>query len=66
VVAQFGSTVHAFRSFGRIRRSRNAFEYPDSGSPRATEADVEDAIATASRALDAARVILDQDVLGPF
>src|SRR5215472_10237800 len=26
--AQFGSTVKSFRSFGRIRRARNNFEYP--------------------------------------
>jgi len=28
--AQFGASVQAFKSFGRIRRARNDFEYPDS------------------------------------
>src|SRR5580704_16616770 len=28
VLAQFGSTVRVFRSFSRIRRARNGFEYP--------------------------------------
>jgi len=28
VLAQFGSTVLVFRSFSRIRRARNGFEYP--------------------------------------
>jgi hypothetical protein len=27
VIAQFGTTVRIFRSFGRVRRARNSFEY---------------------------------------
>lgn len=38
VTAQFGSSVRAFRSLGRIRRARNSFEYPDTDTagPRPT------------------------------
>lgn len=33
VNAQFGTTVRVLRSFGRIRRARNSFEYPSSETP---------------------------------
>lgn len=63
VTAQFGSTVRAYRSFGRIRRARNSFEYPSSNSPGPDSGDIDDAIAVASQAHEAAMTILDQDVL---
>lgn len=61
--AQFGSTVRAFRSFSRIRRARNTFEYPRTDAPGPSPDDVCDAITTATQARDAAVTILNQDVL---
>lgn len=61
--AQFGTTARVFRSFGRIRRARNSFEYPSSGSPDPANADIDDAITVATQAREAAATILDQDVL---
>jgi len=49
VMAQFGSTVRAFRSFGRIRRARNSFEYPSTIAPGPSADDVADAIAAPPR-----------------
>lgn len=66
VIAQFGRTVRALRSFGRIRRARNSFEYPSSNSPGPTNDDVDDAVTVATGVLDSARVILDQGVLTPW
>jgi hypothetical protein len=64
--AQFGSTIRAFRSFGRIRRSRNRFEYPDSDTASPSSDDVHDAITTATAARDGAITILDRDLLTPW
>ncbi len=63
VVAQFGTTVRAFRSFSRIRRARNAFEYPSTSAPGPSAEDVSDAIAIATQVRDAAITILQQDLL---
>jgi hypothetical protein len=63
VIAQFGSAVHVFRAFGRIRRARNSFEYPSTTAPGPSPDDVTDVITVATRARDAATAILDQDVL---
>lgn len=64
--AQFGSTVKAFGSFGRIRRTRNTFEYPSTITPGPSPDDVRDAITTATEARDAAMTILEQDLLTPW
>jgi len=61
--AQFGRTVNAFKAFGRIRRARNTFEYPDTDSGGPTYDDVVDALDVARRALEAATTILDQNLL---
>jgi hypothetical protein len=61
--AQFGSTVRAFRSFGRIRRARNSFEYPRTDAPGPSRDDARDAITTATQAREAAVTILERDVL---
>jgi len=61
--AQFGSTVKAFGSFGRIRRARNNFEYPSTITPGPSPDDVRDAITTATQARDAAMTILEQNLL---
>lgn len=63
VNAQFGTTVRVLRSFGRIRRARNSFEYPSSETPGPSPDDVRDAIEVASQVREAATTILDQDVL---
>jgi hypothetical protein len=63
VTARFGATVRAFRSFGRIRRARNNFEDPSSNSPGPAGDGIDDAIAVATRAREAATRILDQNVL---
>ena len=60
------ATVQAFRSFGRIRRTRNNLEYPDTDTPDPTGDDVADAITTGRNARNAAATILDQDVLTPW
>ena len=63
VLAQFGSTVLVFRSFSRIRRARNGFEYPSTVTPGPSADDVTDAIAIATQTRDAAATILEQDLL---
>jgi hypothetical protein len=63
VIAQFGTTVRVFRSFGRVRRARSSFEYPSSNSPGPTRDDIDDAIAVATKGREAAMTILDQNVL---
>jgi len=66
VGAQFGASVPVFRSFGRIRRARNSFEYPTADRPSPSADDVDDAVATAARARAAAATILDQNLLTPW
>jgi hypothetical protein len=58
--------VRAFRSFSRIRRARNSFEYPSTSSPGPAAEDVGDAIAAASQARDAAITIMHQNVLSTW
>ncbi len=62
IPAQSGSTVRVFRAFGRIRRSRNSFEYPSTTAPGPSP----DAITVATQAREAATTILDQGVLTPW
>ena len=66
VQAQFGGAGSPFHSFGRIRRSRNAFEYPDSDAAGPDVEDVEDAIGVAGDALQAARALIDSGHLEPW
>jgi len=54
------------RSFGRIRRARNNFEYPSTTAPGPSPDDVSDAITTATQARDAAVQILEQNLLTPW
>ena len=61
--AQFGD---AFRSFGRIRRNRNRFEYPGDVTNEPDDDDVLDAIGVATKAATAARAILDGGTLGSW
>jgi hypothetical protein len=66
VTAQFSASVRAFRSFGRIRRARNNFEYPSSNTPGPSGDDVDDAVTVATQVHKAATTILDQEMLTPW
>jgi len=66
VTAQFGSTVRALRSFSRIRRARNSFEYPSTETPGPSVDDVQDAIRVAREVNDAAVKILQGGILSPW
>jgi hypothetical protein len=63
VNAQFGATERVFRSYGRIRRARNNFEYPSGDGPGPSGDDIDDAIGVARQTHEAATTILDQGVL---
>jgi HEPN domain len=66
VTAQFGSTIRALRSFSRIRRARNSFEYPSTETPGPSGDDVKDAIRVAREVNDAAGKILEAEILSPW
>ena len=66
VNAQFAGSVRTFKAFGRIRRARNRFEYPDADTAGPTREDVDDAVQSATAARDAASTILDRDLLRPW
>ncbi len=66
VRAQFGGAGSPFRSFGRIRRNRNAYEYPDSDQGGPDDGDVDDALAVSQDALAAARALIGSGQLGPW
>ena len=66
VTAQFGAAVRTFRSFSRIRRTRNTFEYPSSSAPGPAAEDVDDAVKIATEAHSATGAILDQELLTPW
>jgi len=66
VIAQFGSTIRALRSFSRVRRARNSFEYPSTETPGPSDDDVRDAIRVAREVNDAAVKILESRVLSPW
>ena len=63
VIAQFGTTIRALRSFSRLRRARNSFEYPNAEIPGPSGDDVKDAIRVAGEVNDAASKILDSGIL---
>lgn len=60
VIAQFGSTIRALRSFNRVRRTRNSLEYPDIDTPGPTHDDVTDALTIAEHVRTAATRIIKQ------
>ena len=66
VIAQFGSGIRALRSFSRLRRARNSFEYPSTETPGPSEDDVKDAIRVAREVNDAADKILESGLLSPW
>lgn len=67
VTAQFGSAIRALRSFGRLRRARNGFEYPGTETPAGpSQDDVQDAVRVAREVSAAAGKILDRRILTPW
>ena len=64
--AQFGSSIRALRSFSRIRRARNSFEYPSTETPGPSGDDVMDAIRVAREVNDAAAKVLESEILSPW
>jgi uncharacterized protein (UPF0332 family) len=66
VVAQFGTSIRGLRSFSRLRRARNSFEYPSTDTPGPSEDDVKDAIRVAREVNDAAGKVLESGVLSPW
>jgi hypothetical protein len=66
VIAQFGSSIRALRSFSRLRRARNTFEYPSTETPGPSEDDVNDAIRVAREVNEAADKILESGILSPW
>jgi hypothetical protein len=66
VIAQFGTSIRALRSFSRLRRARNSFEYPSTETPGPSEDDVKDAIRVAREVNDAASKILESGVLSTW
>jgi HEPN domain-containing protein len=66
VIAQFGSSIRALRSFSRVRRARNSFEYPSTETPGPSEDDLKDAIRVAREVNDAADKVLASGILSPW
>lgn len=66
VIAQFGSSIRALRSFSRLRRARNSFEYPSTETPGPSGDDVKDPIRVAREVNDAAGKILKSEILSPW
>jgi hypothetical protein len=68
VRAQFNDRggVEVFGRLNRLRRRRNATEYPDVDSPTVTTDDARQALATARETLDAARRLIDSGRLDRF
>jgi hypothetical protein len=66
VIAQFGTSIRALRSFSRLRRARNSFEYPSTDTPGHSGDDVKDAIRVAREVNVAAGKILESAVLSPW
>jgi len=63
VTAPFGSSIWTLRSFSRLRRARNSFEYPSTETPGPSGDDV---IRVAREVNDAAGKILESGVLSPW
>jgi HEPN domain-containing protein len=68
VRAQFNDRggLEVFGKLDRLRRRRNATEYPDADTPTVTEEDAAQALATAHETVAAARRLLESGRLGPF
>ena len=58
--------MEVFGRLNRLRRRRNATEYPDADSPGVTADDARQALTTASQTLEAAKRLMDSGRLAPF
>ena len=58
--------IRELRSFSRLRRARNSFEYPSTETPGPSEDDVKDAIRVAHEVNHAAGKILESGILSPW
>ena len=68
VRAQFNDRggMEVFGRLNRLRRRRNATEYPDPDSPTVTEGEARQALATARETVDAAKRLIESGRLDPF
>jgi HEPN domain-containing protein len=66
VRAQFDSNDKVFEKVNRLRRRRNATEYPKDDSPTISRDDAKQAISTARTALEAAHRLVDTGELEPY
>ncbi len=68
VRAQFNDRggMEIFGRLHRLRRRRNATEYPDLDSPTVTDGDATHALATAREVLGAVNRLVDSRKLDPF
>ncbi len=68
VRAQFGGGrgKPVFDRINRLRRRRNATEYPSPDSPAVTTEDAKDALAVARETVEAVKQLLESGRLGPF
>jgi hypothetical protein len=68
VRAQFNDRggVAVFGRLNRLRRRRNATEYPDADSPTVTSDDAHQALTTARATVDAAKQLIQSGRLDPF
>ncbi len=66
VIAQFGDGARVFRSFSRLRRNRNRFEYPGDAASEPTADDVDDSLKVAVEAAEKATAILDRGILSAW
>jgi HEPN domain-containing protein len=66
MTALYSDAVPALRSFNRLRRARNSFEYPGPDTVGPDAAEVEDALAVAAAVEAAARQMVDEGVPVPW
>jgi HEPN domain len=66
VTAQFGSSIRALRSFSRLRRARNSFEYPSTETPGPSRDDVQDAVRVAREVNASAAKLMESGILSPW
>jgi uncharacterized protein (UPF0332 family) len=68
VRAQFNDRggMEVFGKLNRLRRRRNAAEYPDPDAPTVTEDDARRALSTAQETTDAAKRLIESGRLDPF
>ncbi len=66
VNVQFGTVIKPFKSFSRIRRARNSFEYPTASTTGPDLPELVEALEKAKAVHDAAEKLLEIGVLEPW